>query len=260
MNNKLKAFERLLTIMDELREKCPWDKKQTIESLMHLTIEETYELVDAIIDNSTIDIKKELGDILLHIVFYARIASETNDFDIADVINSLCDKLVFRHPHVFGDVTVKDDEEVKTNWENLKIKEGNKSILAGVPKSLPSLVKAHRIQDKVRSVGFDWDERSQIWGKIKEELLEFEAEIENQNRERMEAEFGDLLFSMVNAARLFDIDPEIALERTNKKFIKRFNYLEEKTIKVGKSLQSMSLDEMNVVWEEAKKFDKSTEY
>lgn len=255
MNDKLKAFERLLSIMDELREKCPWDKKQTIESLMHLTIEETYELVDAIIDDSKTDIKKELGDILLHIVFYAKIASETNEFNIADVINSLCEKLIFRHPHVFGDVKVKDDEEVKTNWENLKIKEGNKSVLAGVPKSLPSLVKAHRIQDKVRSVGFDWDERSQIWEKIKEELLEFEVEIENQDHEKMEAEFGDLLFSMVNAARLYDIDPEIALERTNKKFIKRFNYLEENTIKKGQSLQSMTLDEMNVIWNEAKKRD-----
>ncbi len=255
MNDKLKAFERLLTIMDELREKCPWDKKQTIESLMHLTIEETYELVDAIIDDSKTDIKKELGDILLHIVFYAKIASETNEFNIADVINSLCEKLIFRHPHVFGDVKVKDDEEVKTNWENLKIKEGNKSVLAGVPKSLPSLVKAHRIQDKVRSVGFDWDERSQIWEKIKEELLEFEVEIENQDHEKMEAEFGDLLFSMVNAARLYDIDPEIALERTNKKFIKRFKYLEENTMKKGQSLQSMTLDEMNVIWEEAKKRD-----
>jgi XTP/dITP diphosphohydrolase len=255
MNEKLKAFERLLTIMDELREKCPWDKKQTIESLMHLTIEETYELVDAIIDDNRTDIKKELGDILMHIVFYAKIASETDEFTIADVINSVCDKLVFRHPHVFGEVEVKDAEDVKTNWENLKIKEGNKSILAGVPKSLPSLVKAHRIQDKVRSVGFDWDERSQIWGKIKEELMEFEEEVERLDRDKMEAEFGDLLFSMVNAARLYDIDPEIALERTNRKFIKRFNYLEENTIKKGQSLQTMSLDEMNVVWDEAKKRD-----
>jgi XTP/dITP diphosphohydrolase len=241
--------------MDELREKCPWDKKQTIESLMHLTIEETYELVDAIIDDNRTDIKKELGDILMHIVFYAKIASETDEFTIADVINSVCDKLVFRHPHVFGEVEVKDAEDVKTNWENLKIKEGNKSILAGVPKSLPSLVKAHRIQDKVRSVGFDWDERSQIWGKIKEELMEFEEEVERLDRDKMEAEFGDLLFSMVNAARLYDIDPEIALERTNRKFIKRFNYLEENTIKKGQSLQTMSLDEMNVVWDEAKKRD-----
>jgi XTP/dITP diphosphohydrolase len=253
MNENLIAFERLITIMDELREKCPWDKKQTTESLMHLTIEETYELVDAILEKNSHDIKKELGDILLHIVFYAKIASETNDFTISDVINSLCEKLIFRHPHVFGDVNVKDDEEVKTNWENLKIKEGNKSILAGVPKSLPSLVKAHRIQDKVRSVGFDWDERSQIWGKIKEELLEFETEVERKDENAMEAEFGDLLFSLVNAARLYNIDPEIALERTNKKFIKRFNYLEEQTIKKGKSLQSMTLDEMNVIWDEAKK-------
>jgi len=258
MNEKLQAFERLLNIMDELRAKCPWDQKQTIESLRHLTIEETYELAEAIIENDPTDIKKELGDVLLHIVFYAKIASETNEFDITDVINSLCEKLIYRHPHVFGngDVKVKDDEEVKTNWENLKIKEGNKSILAGVPKSLPALVKAHRIQDKVRSVGFDWDERSQIWDKVKEELGELQTEIEKQDKEKMEAEFGDLLFSMVNAARLYDIDPEIALERTNKKFINRFNYLEEQTIKKGRSLQDMTLDQMNEVWEKAKQFDK----
>lgn len=256
MNEKLQAFERLLNIMDELRAKCPWDQKQTIESLRHLTIEETYELAEAIIENDLTDIKKELGDILLHIVFYAKIASETNEFDIADVINGLCEKLIFRHPHVFGEVTVKDDEEVKTNWENLKIKEGNRSILAGVPKSLPALVKAHRIQDKVRSVGFDWDERSQIWDKVKEELGELQVEIEKQDKEKMEAEFGDLLFSMVNAARLYDIDPEMALERTNKKFINRFNYLEENTIKQGRSLHDMTLDQMNEVWEKAKKFDK----
>ena len=258
MNEKLQAFERLLNIMDELRVKCPWDQKQTIESLRHLTIEETYELAEAIIENDPTDIKKELGDVLLHIVFYAKIASETNEFDITDVINSLCEKLIYRHPHVFGngDVKVKDDEEVKTNWENLKIKEGNKSILAGVPKSLPALVKAHRIQDKVRSVGFDWDERSQIWDKVREELGELQTEIEKQDKEKMEAEFGDLLFSMVNAARLYDIDPEIALERTNKKFINRFNYLEEQTIKKGRSLQDMTLDQMNEVWEKAKQFDK----
>jgi XTP/dITP diphosphohydrolase len=252
MNEKLKAFERLLNIMDELREKCPWDKKQTLESLRHLTIEETYELAEAIIENDLSDIKKELGDILLHIVFYARIASETNDFDITDVINSLCEKLIYRHPHVFGEVKVKDDEEVKTNWENLKIKAGSKSILAGVPKSLPALIKAHRIQDKVRSVGFDWDERNQIWDKVKEEMDELQFEIEKQDKEKIEAEFGDLLFSMVNAARLYDIDPEIALERTNKKFIKRFNYLEEHTIKQGRSLHDMTLDQMNEVWEKAK--------
>lgn len=255
MNEKLQAFERLLNIMDELRAKCPWDQKQTIESLRHLTIEETYELADAIIEKDLTDIKKELGDILLHIVFYAKIASETNEFDISDVINSLCEKLIFRHPHVFGEVTVKDDEEVKTNWENLKIKEGNKSILAGVPKSLPALVKAHRIQDKVRSVGFDWDEREQIWDKVREEMNELQTEIDKQDKEKMEAEFGDLLFSMVNAARLYDIDPEMALERTNKKFIKRFNYLEENTIKQGRSLHDMTLDEMNEVWEKAKQFD-----
>lgn len=255
MNEKLEAFERLLNIMDELREKCPWDKKQTLESLRHLTIEETYELADAIIDNSIVDVKKELGDLLLHIVFYARIASETNEFTITDVINSLCEKLIYRHPHVFGDVKVKDDEEVKTNWENLKIKAGSKSILAGVPRSLPSLVKANRIQDKVRSVGFDWDERSQIWDKVKEELSELETEIANHDEKQMEAEFGDLIFSLVNAARLYNIDPDIALERTNKKFIKRFNYLEEETIKKGHSLQDMNLKEMNEIWEKAKKFD-----
>jgi len=255
MNEKLQAFERLLNIMDELREKCPWDKKQTIESLRHLTIEETYELAEAIIDNSMDDIKKELGDVLLHIVFYARIASETNAFNITDVMNSLCEKLIYRHPHVFGEVQVKDDLEVKTNWENLKIKAGNKTILGGVPKSLPALVKAHRIQDKVRSVGFDWDERSQIWDKVKEEMAELQTEIDHHNDKQMEAEFGDLLFSMVNAARLYNIDPEIALERTNKKFIKRFNYLEEQTLKKGRSLQDMNLDEMNEIWEKAKQFD-----
>ena len=256
MNEKLQAFERLLNIMDELRAKCPWDQKQTIESLRHLTIEETYELADAIIEKDLTDVKKELGDILLHIVFYAKIASETNEFDITDVINGLCEKLIFRHPHVFGEVNVKDSEEVKTNWENLKIKEGNKSILAGVPKTLPALVKAHRIQDKVRSVGFDWDERSQIWDKVKEELSELQVEIEKQDKEKMEPEFGDLLFSMVNAARLYNIDPEMALERTNKKFINRFNYLEENTIKQGRSLHDMTLDQMNEIWEKAKKFDK----
>ena len=253
MEEKLKAFERLLNIMDELRVKCPWDREQTIESLRHLTIEETFELADAIADKNLNEIKKELGDILLHIVFYAKIASETNEFDITDVINGLCEKLIFRHPHVFGDVKVNDQEDVKTNWENLKIKEGNRSVLAGVPKSLPALVKAHRIQDKVRSVGFDWDERSQIWEKLKEEFSEFEAEVEKMDEAKMEAEFGDLLFSAINAARLYNIDPEMALERTNKKFIKRFNYLESQTIKQGKSLHDMSLDEMNKIWEIAKK-------
>jgi len=247
------SFSRLLDIMDELRAKCPWDRKQTIESLRHLTIEETYELADAILENDMADIRKELGDILLHIVFYAKIASETGAFNIEDVIDGICEKLVFRHPHVFGNVSVKDAEDVKTNWENLKIKEGNKSILGGVPNSLPALVKAHRIQDKARAVGFDWDEREQVWDKIGEELDELKTEIRQMNAEKMEAEFGDLLFSMVNAARLYGIDPETALERTNKKFIKRFNYLEQHTIKAGRPLTSMTLDEMNVVWEEAKR-------
>ena len=247
------SFNRLLGIMDELREKCPWDQKQTIESLRHLTIEETYELAEAILENNMADIRKELGDLLLHIVFYAKIASETGDFNITDVIDGICKKLVFRHPHVFGNVSVNDAEDVKTNWENLKIKEGNKSILGGVPNSLPALVKAHRIQDKVRAVGFDWDEREQVWDKIEEELDELKAEIRQMDSEKMEAEFGDLLFSMVNAARLYGIDPEAALERTSKKFIKRFNYLEQHTIRAGRPLTSMTLDEMNVVWEEAKR-------
>jgi len=247
------SFGRLIDIMDELRAKCPWDKKQTFESLRHLTIEETYELADAILENNRTDICKELGDMLLHIVFYAKIASETGDFTIADVIDGICDKLVFRHPHVFGDVQVNDAEDVKTNWENLKIKEGNPSILAGVPMSLPALVKAHRIQDKARSAGFDWDEREQVWNKVEEELGELKEEIRQMNAEKMESEFGDLLFSMVNMARLYGIDPEAALERTNKKFIQRFSYLEQQTIKAGRPLSSMTLDEMNVIWEEAKK-------
>ncbi len=251
-----KSFGRLIDIMDELRAKCPWDQKQTIESLRHLTIEETYELADAILENNMPEIRKELGDILLHIVFYAKIASETNDFTLTDVIDGICDKLIFRHPHVFGNVSVNDAEDVKTNWENLKIKEGNKSILAGVPKSLPAIVKAHRIQDKVRAVGFDWDERRQVWDKVEEELGELKAEIERADAAKTEAEFGDLLFSMVNAARLYGIDPEAALEKTNKKFIARFNYLENKTIKAGRPLTSMTLDEMNAIWEEAKKEDR----
>jgi XTP/dITP diphosphohydrolase len=252
MNEKLQAFERLLNIMDELRAKCPWDKEQTIESIRHLTIEETYELADAIADNNMTEVKKELGDILLHIVFYAKIASETDLFDIKDVINGICEKLIFRHPHVFGEVKVRDQEDVKTNWENLKIKEGNKTILGGVPKSLPALVKANRIQDKVRSVGFDWDKRNQIWDKVKEEINEFEAEVEQMAQDKMESEFGDILFSLINAARLYNIDPELALERTNKKFIRRFNYLESQTLQKGRSLQTMSLEEMNEIWEDAK--------
>jgi XTP/dITP diphosphohydrolase len=249
------SFGRLIDIMDELRVKCPWDQKQTIKSLRYLTIEETYELADAILENSMDDIRKELGDILLHIVFYAKIASETGQFTLTEVIDGICNKLVFRHPHVFGDVSVNNAEDVKTNWENLKIKEGNKSILAGVPKSLPAIVKANRVQDKVRAVGFDWDEREQVWDKIEEELGELKVEIGRMDAGKMEAEFGDLLFSIVNAARLYGIDPEAALERTNKKFIKRFNYLEEHTIKAGRPLTSMTLDEMNAIWEEAKKED-----
>jgi len=252
-NNKpIESFDRLLFIMDELRAKCPWDKKQTFESLRHLTIEEMYELTEAILENDVDGIRKELGDILLHIVFYAKIASETGDFTITDVVDGICEKLIFRHPHVFGNVSVNDEEDVKTNWEALKIKEGNKSILGGVPKSLPAMVKAHRIQDKARAVGFDWDIREQVWDKIDEELSELKTEIEKMDAEKMESEFGDLFFSMVNAARLYGIDPEAALERTNKKFINRFNYLEEHTIKAGRKLTSMTLDEMNIIWEESK--------
>ncbi len=257
MKRELEAFDRLLEIMNELREKCPWDQKQTIETLRSLTIEETYELADAIIKNDMKDIKKELGDLLLHIVFYAKIGSEKNEFDITDVINGINEKLIHRHPHVFGDVKVKDHKEVEENWEEIKLKEKDRdnSVLSGVPESLPALVKANRIQQKVRGVGFDWDERSQIWDKVKEELNELQHEVETGDQEKTEAEFGDLFFSLINAARLYDIDPETALERTNKKFIKRFNYLEEQTIKKGLSLKKMSLDEMNVVWEAAKKFD-----
>ncbi|HCT31150.1 MAG TPA: nucleoside triphosphate pyrophosphohydrolase [Bacteroidales bacterium] len=253
----LQAFERLLNIMDELREKCPWDREQTLDSIRPLTIEETYELSEGILDGDLDLIKKELGDILLHIVFYAKIGSEKNAFDITDVINGLCDKLIFRHPHVFGDVKVSGSTQVIENWEQLKTKEkdGNKTILSGVPKVLPALIKANRIQEKVRAVGFDWEERSQVWDKVEEELQELKREVEVNNTDKMEAELGDFLFSVVNVARLYNIEPETALERTNKKFIKRFGYLEEKTIKQGRSLKSMTLDEMNVYWEEAKKYD-----
>lgn len=250
---QLQAFDRLLTIMDELREKCPWDQKQTMESLRHLTIEETYELGDAILDKDLPEIKKELGDILLHIVFYAKIGSETNDFDIADVINSLCEKLIYRHPHIYGDVTVEDEKQVKENWEKLKLKEGKKSVLQGVPKSLPALVKANRIQDKVSGVGFDWEEPEQVFEKLQEELAELQVEIKKADTDKIEAEFGDVLFSMINYARFLKVDPENALERTNKKFIKRFQYLEEKAEALGKSLKDMTLAEMDVFWEEAKK-------
>lgn len=255
MNNRtkqLEAFDRLLTIMDELRSQCPWDKKQTMQTLRHLTIEETYELGDAILDNDLEEVKKELGDLLLHIVFYAKIGAETKDFDIADVANEICDKLINRHPHIYGDITVENEEEVKQNWENIKLKEGKKSVLEGVPNSLPSLVKANRIQEKVAGVGFDWEKPEQVFEKLKEELAEFQEEIQVGNQERMEAEYGDVLFSMVNYARFLDINPENALERTNKKFIGRFQYLEEKAKGLGKSLKEMTLAEMDVFWEEAK--------
>jgi XTP/dITP diphosphohydrolase len=250
---QLQAFGRLLDIMDELRAKCPWDMKQTMQTLRHLTIEETYELGDAILDNDLQEIKKELGDVLLHIVFYSKIGSETQSFDIADVCNEICEKLIHRHPHIYGDVVVKDEEEVKRNWEKLKLKEGRKSVLEGVPKSLPALVKASRIQDKVKGVGFDWEEPEQVWDKVQEELQEFRDEIEVGNQEKMEAEFGDVLFSMINYARFLNINPEDALERTNKKFIKRFQYLESKADELGKSLSDMTLAEMDVFWTEAKK-------
>lgn len=251
--NQLQAFDRLLTIMDDLREKCPWDQKQTLQSLRHLTIEETYELGDAILDNNLNEIKKELGDLLLHIVFYAKIGSETKDFDIADVCNEICEKLIHRHPHIYSDVVVKDEEEVKQNWEKLKLKEGKKSVLEGVPKSLPALVKASRIQDKVKGVGFDWEEPHQVWDKVQEEIEEFQVEVAAENQDKMESEFGDVLFSMINYARFLNINPEDALERTNKKFIKRFQYLESKAQELGKPLMEMTLAEMDVFWEEAKK-------
>tara|TARA_B110000285_G_scaffold201993_1_gene237030 strand:- start:4673 stop:5395 length:723 start_codon:yes stop_codon:yes gene_type:complete len=239
--------------MDELREKCPWDRKQTMETLRHLTIEETYELGEAILENDLEEVKNELGDLLLHLVFYAKIGSETQDFDIADVCNSICEKLISRHPHVYGDVEVADEEEVKQNWENLKLREGRESVLEGVPKSLPALVKANRIQDKVAGVGFDWEEPQQVFDKVKEELEELQQEVSADNKDKIEAEFGDVLFSMINYARFLKVDPENALERTNKKFIKRFKYIESKAKEVDKSLKEMTLAEMDVFWEEAKK-------
>jgi len=252
---KLEAFERLLDIMDELREKCPWDSVQTIESLRTLTIEETFELTDAILAGNLEEIEKELGDLILHIVFYSKLGQEQKAFDVADVLHKISEKLVYRHPHIFGDVTVKDAEEVKQNWEELKLKEkdGNKTVLGGIPKSLPAMIKANRLQEKARGVGFDWDEKEQIWDKVLEEFNELQVEIALNNQEKMEAEFGDLFFSLINAARLYGINPENALELTNQKFTKRFNYLEEKTIKQGKSLKNMTLAEMDVYWNEAKK-------
>ncbi|WP_350290819.1 nucleoside triphosphate pyrophosphohydrolase [uncultured Croceitalea sp.] len=251
--SQLKAFNRLLTIMEELRAQCPWDKKQTLQSLRHLTIEETYELGDAILDNDLNEVKKELGDLLLHIVFYAKIGSETNDFDIADVANEICDKLINRHPHIYGDVKVDNEEQVKENWENIKLKEGKKSVLEGVPNSLPALVKANRIQEKVAGVGFDWEKPEQVFEKLEEELAEFQEEVKINDTDKMEAEFGDVLFSMVNYARFLEISPENALERTNKKFIKRFKFLEQKAKEMNKSLKEMSLAEMDVFWEQSKR-------
>lgn len=252
-NEQLKAFGRLLDIMDDLREKCPWDQKQTMKSLRHLTIEETYELGDAILDNNLAEVKKELGDLLLHIVFYAKIGSETNDFDIADVTNEICEKLISRHPHIYGDLQVQTEEDVKRNWENLKLKEGRKSVLEGVPTSLPALVKASRIQEKVAGVGFDWEQPHQVFEKLQEELEEFKQEVKADKRDEMEAEFGDVLFSMINYARFLKINPENALERTNKKFIGRFQYLEQKAQAQNRSLKEMSLDEMEEIWQQAKK-------
>lgn len=238
--------------MDDLRAQCPWDKKQTMQSLRHLTIEETYELGDAILDNDLQEVKKELGDLLLHIVFYAKIGSETGDFDIADVANGVCDKLIIRHPHIYGDVKVNDEEDVKRNWEKIKLKEGNKSVLGGVPKSLPALVKASRIQDKAAGVGFDWDNIDDVFAKVKEEIEELHAEVKAQKHTAIEAEFGDVLFSLINYARFLKVNPEDALERTNKKFIARFQYLERKAAESGKSLRDMTLAEMETYWQEAK--------
>ncbi|WP_340114718.1 nucleoside triphosphate pyrophosphohydrolase [Maribellus mangrovi] len=256
MDKRLEAFKELLDIMDELREKCPWDKKQTLESLRKLTIEETYELGDAILKSDLQEIKKELGDLMLHIVFYAKISAEKEAFDIADVLESINKKLIYRHPHIFGDVDVDGSaEKVAENWEALKLKEkgGNKRVLEGVPAAMPALVKANRIQEKVRGVGFDWEYKEQVWDKVKEEVDELSHEIDKADNDKMEAEFGDLLFAVVNAARLYGIDPEAALERTNLKFIKRFNYLESQTMLKGKSLHDMSLEEMDKFWDEAKK-------
>ena len=252
MDKQLEAFQRLLNIMDDLRAQCPWDKKQTMQSLRHLTIEETYELGDAILDNNLQEVKKELGDLLLHIVFYAKIGSETGDFDIADVANGVCEKLIIRHPHIYGDVKVDNEEDVKRNWEKIKLKEGNKSVLGGVPKSLPALVKASRIQDKAAGVGFDWDNIDDVFAKVKEEIEELHAEVKAQKHTAIEAEFGDVLFSLINYARFLKVNPEDALERTNKKFIARFQYLEHEAAESGKSLRDMTLAEMEAYWQEAK--------
>ena len=252
---KIEAFGQLLDVLDELRVKCPWDRKQTNESLRPNTIEEVYELCDALMKDDKKNICKELGDVLLHVVFYAKIGSETGDFDIKDVCDRLCDKLIFRHPHVFGEVKADTAEQVSENWEQIKLKEkdGNKSVLSGVPEALPSLIKAYRIQDKARNVGFDWEDRVQVWDKVKEEISEFESEVATMDKDKAEAEFGDVMFSLINAARLYKINPDNALEHTNQKFIRRFNYLEEHTLKAGRKLTDMTLEEMDAIWEEAKK-------
>ncbi|MBE8719560.1 nucleoside triphosphate pyrophosphohydrolase [Sphingobacterium pedocola] len=251
------AFDRLLQVLHTLREECPWDKKQTMESLRLLTIEEMYELTDAILDKDTDEIKKELGDVMMHLVFYARIAEEQKRFDIVDVLNAVCDKLITRHPHIYGDIQVANAEEVKQNWETIKLKEGNKSVLSGVPNGLPSLVKAYRIQDKVRGVGFDWEDKTQVWEKVEEELAEFKAEFNLEDEteidhDKAELEFGDLLFSLINYARHVGINPENALARTNKKFIFRFSHLEKRAGENGQQLKDMTLAEMDVYWNEAK--------
>jgi XTP/dITP diphosphohydrolase len=252
MDARLIAFQRLLDIMDQLREQCPWDKKQTMESLRYLTLEEVYELSDAIVENDFDEIKKELGDVMLHLVFYSKIASESNRFNISDVLNGICDKLVHRHPHIYGDVKVSSEEEVKANWEKLKLKEGKKSVLEGVPKSLPAMVKAIRIQEKARGVGFDWDDKEQVWSKVQEELAEFKQEIDNKDSQKSKEEFGDLLFSLINYSRFIDINPEDALEKTNKKFIRRFQFMEKELSKENKTMDQMSLSELDVYWNKAK--------
>lgn len=251
---KMEAFGRLLDVMDTLREQCPWDKKQTFDSLRCNTIEETYELAGAVSNHDMDNIRKELGDVLLHIVFYAKMGDEQQSFDIKDVCDSLCEKLIFRHPHIYGNTKAETDQDVKEAWEQIKLKEkgGNKTVLGGVPSALPALIKAHRIQDKARNAGFDWDERSQVWDKVKEEIAEFQNEIEAMDADRMEGEFGDVMFSLINAARLYKINPENALERTNKKFIRRFNYIEQKANEQGKKLNEMTLAEMDKLWNEAK--------
>ena len=251
---QLAAFDRLLTVMDELREKCPWDRKQTFESLRQNTIEETYELASALLQQDMNEIAKELGDVLLHVVFYAKIGSETDAFDMADVCNKICDKLIFRHPHVYGEFAANNAKEVCEMWEQVKLKEkdGNKTVLGGIPEALPALVKAYRIQDKVANVGFDWEKREDVWDKVKEEIAEFEAELENMDEEKATEEFGDLLFAMINAARLYKIRPDNALEKTNAKFIRRFNYIEQQAKEKGLSLKDMTLNEMEALWQEAK--------